>query len=32
MKGLDLPPWVPGTVFMDGFESGDKSNWTTSVP
>lgn len=32
VKGLDLPPWVPGTVFMDGFESGDKSNWTTSVP
>jgi uncharacterized protein (DUF1501 family) len=32
VKGLDLPPWLPGTVFQDGFESGDKSHWTTSTP
>ena len=32
VKGLDLPPWLPGTVFQDGFESGDKGHWTESVP
>ena len=32
VQGLDLPPWLPGTVFMDGFESGDKSRWTRSFP
>ena len=32
VQGTDLPPWLPGTVFMDGFESGDRSRWTRSVP
>jgi uncharacterized protein (DUF1501 family) len=32
VQGLDLPPWLPGTMFMDGFESGDRSRWTRSVP
>jgi uncharacterized protein (DUF1501 family) len=32
VQGTDLPPWLPGTVFLDGFESGDRSRWTRSVP
>lgn len=32
VKGLDLPPWLPGTVFLDGFESGDRSRWSIAVP
>jgi uncharacterized protein (DUF1501 family) len=32
VQGPDLPPWLPGTVFMDGFESGDRSRWTRSFP
>jgi uncharacterized protein (DUF1501 family) len=32
VQGLDLPPWMPGTVFLDGFETGDRSRWTRSVP
>lgn len=25
-------PWVDGHVFLDGFESGDTSRWSTTVP
>jgi uncharacterized protein (DUF1501 family) len=32
VQGIDLPPWLPGTVFLDGFETGDRSRWTRSVP
>jgi uncharacterized protein (DUF1501 family) len=32
VQGVDLPPWLPGTVFLDGFETGDRSRWTRSVP
>lgn len=32
VQGVDMPPWTPGTVFLDGFESGDRSRWTRSVP
>jgi uncharacterized protein (DUF1501 family) len=32
VQGIDLPPWLPGTVFMDGFESGDASRWTRVIP
>lgn len=32
VQGVDLPPWLPGTVFLDGFESGDTRHWTRVVP
>jgi uncharacterized protein (DUF1501 family) len=32
VQGVDMPPWTPGTVFIDGFESGDTSSWTRIVP
>jgi uncharacterized protein (DUF1501 family) len=32
VQGTDLPPWLPGTVFLDGFESGDSSRWTRTIP
>lgn len=32
VQGSDLPPWLPGTVFLDGFETGDTSRWTREVP
>jgi uncharacterized protein (DUF1501 family) len=32
VQGTDLPPWLPGTVFLDGFESGDTTRWTRQAP
>jgi uncharacterized protein (DUF1501 family) len=32
VRGVDVPPWQTGTVFLDGFETGDRSRWSHSVP
>ncbi len=32
VRGVDLPPWTPGSIFLDGFESGDRARWSRTVP